>query len=55
MQIIDFLRKSGVTVDSVSIRKPSLGDVFLHYTGREIREEAGSAREGMRRLARLRR
>jgi len=27
------------TVKAMNIRKPSLGDVFLHYTGREIREE----------------
>jgi len=28
-------------VDSVEVRTPTLSDVFLHYTGREIREEAG--------------
>jgi ABC-2 type transport system ATP-binding protein len=41
-------------VDSVEIRTPTLNDVFLHYTGREIREEAG---EGgmMERIAHMRR
>lgn len=28
------------SVDYVEIRSPTLNDVFLHYTGREIREEA---------------
>jgi len=50
-KILDLLRKDGVKVDSINIRKPSLGDVFLHYTGREIREEAPSEKEGMRRMA----
>lgn len=38
-KIIEFLRNIGVEVKSINIRKPSLGDVFLHYTGREIRED----------------
>lgn len=28
-------------VDSVEVRTPTLNDVFLNYTGREIREESG--------------
>ncbi len=28
-------------VESVEVRTPTLNDVFLHYTGREIREESG--------------
>lgn len=41
-------------VESVEIRTPTLNDVFLQYTGHEIREEAG---EGgvMERIAQLRR
>jgi ABC-2 type transport system ATP-binding protein len=41
-------------VESVEIRTPTLNDVFLHYTGHEIREESG---EGgvMQRIAHLRR
>lgn len=38
-KILDFVKSNGTAVNSMSIRKPSLGDVFLHYTGREIREE----------------
>lgn len=53
-KILDFVRKNGVTVNSISIKKPTLGDVFMHYTGREIREEAGDGKGDMRRLARMR-
>jgi ABC-2 type transport system ATP-binding protein len=28
----------GVSLSSVNIRKPSLDDVFIHYTGKTIRE-----------------
>jgi len=40
-------------VDSVEVRSPTLNDVFLHYTGQEIREESG---EGgvFERIARVR-
>lgn len=54
-KILDFAEKNGVKVNSISIRKPSLGDVFLHYTGREIREEAASEKDHMRGHARFRR
>jgi ABC-2 type transport system ATP-binding protein len=34
----------GYTITSVSIHQPTLEDVFLHYTGKSIREnEAGTA------------
>jgi len=40
-------------VDSVEVRTATLNDVFLHYTGREIREESGEG--GMfERIARMR-
>jgi len=53
-KMLDFAKKNGVVVKSISIRKPSLGDVFLHYTGREIREETAGEKEGMKRFARIR-
>jgi ABC-2 type transport system ATP-binding protein len=48
----EILNKIG-QVDSVEVRSPTLNDVFLHYTGREIREESG---EGgvMERIAHVR-
>jgi ABC-2 type transport system ATP-binding protein len=36
----EILSKIG-NVDSVEVRTPTLNDVFLHYTGQEIREESG--------------
>jgi ABC-2 type transport system ATP-binding protein len=37
-EIQDFLRPRGVTVRSAYLKQASLDDVFLHYTGRELRE-----------------
>ncbi len=39
-------------VDSVEIRPVTLNDVFLHFTGREIREEGGTELERMRNIQR---
>ena len=36
--IQDFLRPRGVIVRSMQLKQASLDDVFLHYTGRELRE-----------------
>jgi len=43
----ELLRTAG-DVDSVESRSPDLNDVFLHVTGREIREEEGGELERMR-------
>ena len=37
-EILDFLRSHGVIVRSTQLKQASLDDVFLHYTGRELRE-----------------
>jgi ABC-2 type transport system ATP-binding protein len=43
-RLIKIAAEIGVEVSSVSVHHPTLNDVFLHYTGREIRaEEAESA------------
>jgi ABC-2 type transport system ATP-binding protein len=36
--IMEHARESGLEIISVNMRKPSLEDVFLHFTGRRIRE-----------------
>ncbi len=46
--IIVLAEKHKVGILSVSLHKPSLEDVFIHYTGKTIREEAGSAMDSMR-------
>jgi ABC-2 type transport system ATP-binding protein len=45
-EIVKILDGLGIT--SLSVRKPTLEDVFLHFTGRTIREEEAGAKDGMR-------
>jgi len=40
--------RAGVEILEANIRKPTLNDVFLHLTGREIREEKLDGKEAMR-------
>jgi len=42
-KIMDMMRQSGVEIISVNIKKPSMDDVFVHYTGHGLRE--GGAEE----------
>jgi ABC-2 type transport system ATP-binding protein len=37
-QLLQRLVSAGVTVRSVEVTAPNLGDVFLHYTGRDLRD-----------------
>ncbi|WXG46585.1 MAG: ATP-binding cassette domain-containing protein [Candidatus Atabeyarchaeum deiterrae] len=39
--ILHKIESAGVEVESISLRSPSLDDVFIKYTGRGIREEGG--------------
>jgi ABC-2 type transport system ATP-binding protein len=41
-ELIGLAQKAAVTVHSVLLRKPSLEDVFLHFTGKTIRESEAS-------------
>ncbi|AKB18363.1 DUF4162 domain-containing protein [Methanosarcina sp. WWM596] len=38
-EIMDILRNGGIRVKAVNLKKPSMDDVFVHYTGREFRDE----------------
>ena len=33
------LSRNEIKINSVNLKKPSMDDVFLHYTGRELRTE----------------
>jgi ABC-2 type transport system ATP-binding protein len=44
-QLIDFADENGFVISSIDFRQPSLEDAFLHYTGRDIREEEGNLME----------
>jgi len=41
--IVDYLEKNGVAIASVSLTRPTLGDVFLKYGGRSL--ESGTMQE----------
>ncbi|MFW5638295.1 MAG: ATP-binding cassette domain-containing protein [Methanoculleus sp.] len=38
--IVTAIHQNGIGITSLTVRKPTLEDVFLHYTGRTIRDEA---------------
>lgn len=46
--IMDIAHSSRITIDSINLRKPTLDDVFMHYTGRNIREEEVSSKESFK-------
>jgi ABC-2 type transport system ATP-binding protein len=37
-QIVTLANESGLTIEDISVTKPSLGDVFLKHTGRQLRD-----------------
>ncbi|HSB56184.1 MAG TPA: ATP-binding cassette domain-containing protein [Nitrosopumilaceae archaeon] len=47
-EIFAIASKNGIKIDSVTLQKSTLEDVFIHYTGRKIREEEASAADGLR-------
>ncbi|MGH9998438.1 MAG: ATP-binding cassette domain-containing protein [Nitrosopumilaceae archaeon] len=54
-KIFELSSKIGIKIESISLTKPTLDDVFLSYTGKELRDENGGynnkkEREKMRRL-----
>jgi ABC-2 type transport system ATP-binding protein len=53
-ELIRAAQKSSVDVTSVHLRKPSLEDVFLHFTGKTMRNEEASATERRREMLRRR-
>jgi ABC-2 type transport system ATP-binding protein len=42
--ILDLTRDLGVKIRHVNVQSTTLDDVFLHYTGRQLRDELGSKR-----------
>lgn len=47
-EIVGIARENKLDISSVNLHKPTLDDVFLHYTGKTIREEDATARDSMR-------
>lgn len=54
-EIAHLSANNGIDIDSISIHKPTLEDVFLHFTGRSIREGEARSKDQMRMMHRLRR
>ena len=52
-EMVSLCSGDGVSVMSISVHKPTLEDVFLHFTGRTIREEDASGKDRMRMARRL--
>jgi hypothetical protein len=48
-EIVKLVDEAGVILESVELHKPTLDDVFLSVTGRDIRDERGSFMEMVRR------
>ena len=56
-ELVKLSEKRKIEIKSVSFRKPSLEDVFIHFTGRSIREDSDHgefAKEMMRRRIKMR-
>ncbi len=47
-KLMEIISKNKIEIESVNIHKPTLDDVFLHYTGKTIREENNSLKESMK-------
>lgn len=46
--LLRLAERSKIEIKSVTLKKPTLEDVFIHHTGRTIREETGSTVDRMR-------
>jgi ABC-2 type transport system ATP-binding protein len=46
-RIMELATQNQIYVESILLREPNLEDVFLHYTGRTIREDTGKELHGM--------
>jgi len=52
-EIVTLLDRSNVDIESLSVRKPALEDVFLHFTGKTIRRGEFTAKDNMRMRVRM--
>lgn len=53
VDIVNLASSNGIAIDSISIHKPTLEDVFLHFTGRTMREEESSTKDKMRMMHKM--
>ena len=50
-RLVQAASENGLEIASLALKRPSLDDVFLNYTGHELREEEGGA-DAFRRMSR---
>ncbi|PIU21397.1 MAG: ABC transporter ATP-binding protein [Candidatus Diapherotrites archaeon CG08_land_8_20_14_0_20_34_12] len=48
LEVVEAAKKNNIEILSVGLHKPTIDDVFLHYTGKTIREETLSGKDQMR-------
>lgn len=53
--VIGKLIENGIEISSVAVHKPTLEDVFLHYTGKTIRDAEADAKDRLRMMRHMRR
>ena len=46
-RIMELATQNNIYVESLLLREPNLEDVFLHYTGKSIREDTSKELHGM--------
>ena len=51
--VFEVLRNNNIKIKSISVRKPSLNDVFIYYTGKEIRDEIENNKKIPQHIARI--
>lgn len=54
-KLVNIARKLKIEIETINLRKPTLEDVYLHYTGKTIREEEASPKDMLRKRMRMRR
>lgn len=45
--VVDTASRNGIVIESISLQEPQLDNVFLHYTGRALRESGSKELSGM--------
>ena len=54
-KIVNLLNKNKIKIESISVNKPTLEDVFLYFTGKKIREQEADSKDHMRARMQMRR
>lgn len=52
-RLVEAAASAGIRIESMSIHEPTLDDVFLHYTGREMRSEGSDGYHGLDQIRRM--